>query len=670
MSISLRPRSRSLVSLCLPIFALLIGAIPVHAVLVHGVVTDPRGAPVANATVALIQNGHAVGSAHTGPDGTYQVSSGSAGRFFVLVSGQSFRQLATDAFYGDPLGSVERNVVLEPEWVRQQIVVTATGTPLPQAQVSASVSVLTKDNFQDRALMVDALRQVPGVTVVESGQLGSVTSIFVRGGDSAANKVLLDGVPMEDMGGVFDLGTVSSTGISTVEAYRGPDSVLYGSDAAAGVFSFTTPHGTTAFPSLFYEGDVGNYDTYRNEVELGGAHKALDYYGAFSRLNSSNALALDEMHNVTSSVNLGYALSSATQLRVTARDTTAATGVPGAHDFYDVSNDSTQRDQDIYLSATIDNQTTERWHNMVRYGMARKREQQAQPAPAGTLVDDTGDGGNYYGNFVTITGANGYSIQGQALLDGGPGYYATYPNNSDSASNRDQLQFQSTYNITRHITGLVGFVYEDERAVANYPAYFESYPLERSNYDYTAQIQGDFKSRLFYSLGGGIEKNQLYGTEATPRIGLNYYAIRPGRGIFKGTQLKFNFAKGVQEPSLFDQVDSLYGQLDQHGEGSVAMQDNVHPIGAERSRSYDGGVEQSLFSERLVLRATYFHNEFRNQIEFVNAGILPQLGVSQAVAAIVNNLFGGADVGSLAFSAQGAETATSFCAAAIPTSME
>jgi iron complex outermembrane receptor protein/vitamin B12 transporter len=94
----------------------------------------------------------------------------------------------------------------------------------------------------------------------------------VRGGNSAANKVLLDGVPMEDIGGVFDLGTVSSTGIASVEAYRGPDSVLYGSDAAAGVFSFTTPHGVTPFPSLFYEGDVGNFNTYRNEVELGGAH--------------------------------------------------------------------------------------------------------------------------------------------------------------------------------------------------------------------------------------------------------------------------------------------------------------------------------------------------------------------------------------------------------------
>ncbi|HEY0757999.1 MAG TPA: TonB-dependent receptor [Acidisarcina sp.] len=661
MSTSQRSRRRRRIySLGFLLTSSLLFSCPLQAVLVHGVVTDPLGAPIPNATVALVQNGSAVSSARTGLDGSYQISSGAAGRYFVLVSGQSFRQLATDSFYGLPLGSVERDVVLEPEWVRQQIVVTATGTPLPQAQVSGSVTLLTSEQFQSRAMMVDALRQIAGVHVVQQGQRGSLSSIFVRGGNSAANKILLDGVPIEDLGGVFDLGNISTTGISSVEAYRGPDSVLYGSDAAAGVFSFTTPHGTTPFPSLFYDGDVGNFNTYRNEAELGGTHRSLDYYGAFSRLNTSNALPLDEMHNVTASLNLGWAFSPSTQVRMTARNTDASTGVPGAYDFYGISNNSRQSDQDVYLSGTIDNETTERWRNTVRYGLARKREQEYQPFPEGQLIDENGDGGNYYGNPVTIKGANGYSVQGQALLNGGPGFFASYPNSSDSASNRDQLQFQSYYRFTPHLSGLIGFHYEDERGAAHFPAYQESYPLERSNYDYTAQVQGDFKNRLFYSLGGGVEKNQLFGTETTPRFGLNYYAVRPGKGLFRGTQVKFNFAKGVQEPGLFDQFDSLYGLLTQFKEGSVATQNNVHPIGAERSRSYDGGVEQSLFSERLVLRATYFHNEFGDQIEFVNATVLPQLGVSPAVAAVIENLFGGADIGSLAFRAQGAETEAEF----------
>ena len=59
-----------------------------------------------------------------------------------MVSAKSFRQLETPSFYAGRLDSIERNVVLEPEWVRQSIVVTATGTPTPQPQTSETTSVL------------------------------------------------------------------------------------------------------------------------------------------------------------------------------------------------------------------------------------------------------------------------------------------------------------------------------------------------------------------------------------------------------------------------------------------------------------------------------------------------------------------------------------------------
>src|SRR5580704_12522300 len=264
-------------------FLALLSAIParVCAVIVHGIVTDPLGAAVPNATVTLVENGQSVANANTAPDGSFQVSTSDSGRFYVLVSRETFRQLATESFYAVSLESVERNVVLEPEWVRQQIVVTPSGTSVPQAQVSASVDVLREPDFQNQADLVDPLRQIPGVTVVQQGQLGSITSLFVRGGNSAANKIVFDGVPAEDIGGGFDFGTVASSGVASVEANRGPNSVLFGSDAAAGVVSFTTPRGSTPFPSLLYEGDAGNFGTYRNEVQLGGTHRSFDYYGGF-----------------------------------------------------------------------------------------------------------------------------------------------------------------------------------------------------------------------------------------------------------------------------------------------------------------------------------------------------------------------------------------------------
>jgi len=599
------------------LFASFLFSAPIlQAVTVHGTVTDTLGRPIPNATVALVQGGKVIVSVFTQYDGTYQITSAAIGQFYILAGGTTFRELTTGSFYGGELDAVEQNVVLEPEWVRQSIVVTATGVPQPQAQVSASVSVINKLDFINRAEMVDPLRQVPGFDVVQTGQRGGVTSVFIRGGNSDSNKVVLDGITIEDIGGRFDLSTVSSTGVAHVEAYRGPNSVLWGSDAAAGLMGFYTPHGTTPFPSLLYEGDAGSFGTYRNDVQLGGTFHKLDYYGTFGDFQTQNSVANDEYHNITEAVNLGFAPTGATSIRVTARNADIATGLPGAYAFYGMSNVGKQSDQDIFLSGTINHSFSDAWHGLVRYGLARKREESGQDYAAGNPID-----GNYFGNFVTISGANGYAASGQALMN----YGGTYPYTINLVSNRDNLYAQTDYSITPHLTVVGGFRFEDERGAENEWVYDFSENLERANYDYMLAINGDFKQRFFYSLGGGIQKNELYGTEGTPRIGFSYYPIRPGKGKFHGTRINFNFAKGVKEPTIDDQFGSLYTFLLDNGGQSTVNEFGIRPIGAELSRSYDGGVEQSLFSEKVVLRVTYFHNEFGDQIEYVGANLVPTL---------------------------------------------
>ena len=591
-----------------------------HAVTVHGTVTDTLGRPIVGATVALMQGGKVITTAVSLYDGSYQLNSSASGQFNVLAGGVSFRQLKTKVFYGASLESIGQDIVLEPEWVHQSIVVTATGAPQPEAQVSASITTINKPEFANRAAMVDALRQVSGFDVVQTGQRGGVTSVFIRGGNSDSNKVLLDGVPIEDIGGRFDLSTLATTGIASVEAYRGPNSVLWGSDAAAGVMAFDTPRGTTSFPSFLYEGDAGSFNTYRNEAQLGGTLRRLDYYGGFVDLQTKNSIPMDEYHNIAEVANLGYQLSGATSIRVTGRNADIATGLPGTYSFFGMSNDGKQSDQDIFMSGTIDHTFSDAWHGLVRYGMARKREESQQWYPAGNLIE-----GNYYGNNVTITGANGYSVQGQALMNYGPDFGSVYPSTLNLVSNRDNLYAQTSYAVTPHINAIAGFRYEDERGAENEFAYGLSENLERTNYDYMLAINGDFKQRVFYSLGGGIQKNQLYGTEGTPRAGVSWYAIRPGKGIAHGTKLNFNFAKGVKEPTIDDQFGSLYAFLLANGGASTIQQFHISPIGAEESRSYDGGIEQSFFSEHLLLRATYFHNEFGRQIEYVGANLVPEL---------------------------------------------
>ena len=204
----------------------------------------------------------------------------------------------------------------------------------------------------DLALRTDfasVLRLMPGTEVVPEGQMGAQTSLFVRGGGSVDSKILLDGVDAGDLGNQIDFGPLSTTAVESAEVYRGPDSNLFGAGAETGVVSLTTPHGTTSFPSLLFEGDAGNLSTSREQLQIAGAHKKLDYLGAFSWLQTANDLPNDEYHVATTAANLGWALNSNTQVRATLHYGVDAVGNPNAWDFYHVADNATEKDQDLSL---------------------------------------------------------------------------------------------------------------------------------------------------------------------------------------------------------------------------------------------------------------------------------------------------------------------------------
>jgi len=631
----------------LAVFLLIFSASICPAAAIRGVVTDATGAKVTGATVSLLSNGKVVAVAVSVADGSFQITTGQPGRFFLVVSAKGFRQLEAPGFYAGQLDSVERNLVLEPEWVRESIVVTATGTPTPQAQISEATSVLGPLDLALRDDLTSALRLMPGTISTQEGQRGAQTSLFIRGGNSDANKIVLDGVSVNDMGGNFDFGPLSTTAVQSAEVYRGADSNLYGADAGSGVVSLSTPRGTTSFPSFLFQGDAGNLNTSREELEVAGARSKLDYLGAFSWLQTANNLPNDEYHVATTAANLGWQPNGTTQIRATVHYGVDATGVPNAWDFYHIADSATQKDQDLFLSASIDNQSTEAFHNMLRYGATRKREQYTQWAQEGSGAFDAY--GDSLGDLVTITGANGYSVTGQAILDyGGPLF------TDQLVNNRDQLSYQGDYRLTPHLAALAGFHYEDERGVQNEPTYFSYKSTERTNYDYLAAVHGDFKGRFFYTLGGSLEHYSEFGVQTTPHAGLTYYVLRPRKGIFSGTRILFNYGDGVREPKLTDEIGSLYSFLEGKNLGSQAAQLHIGPLAAPTTRTYEGGAEQTFFGDRLVFRASYFHNQFGKEIESVSSELLSSLisGLTVAELGAYNSYY----VNTEAFRAQGVET--------------
>jgi len=626
-------------------FVLITTSTSAYAVIVRGTVSDPLGAVIPNAHVQLIQGTAVAAQAISNSDGSFEIRSAGSGRFVLLTSAAGFSPGIDKDFYGGRTDIILRNVTLEIASVTTEMTVTATGIPTPLQQASSAISLIPSSALATRVGIVDDLRQAPGQVVVQTGQYGGVASLFVRGGNSDANKVLIDGVTSEDVGGRFDFGTVSSTALADTELYRGPNSVLYGSDAGASVVNLGTPRGSSLKPVINYSGDAGNFHTYRNEATLSGAHNRLDYYGAFSRFDSSNAIPLDRYHSATSAANLGYNITGTTQLRFTIRNAVSATGVPNAHDFFGISAAGKQSDQDLYSGATLENRYN-KWHNLVRYGIARKREQAVQFYPVGQLIPVFGFD-TYFGNTVTIRGANGYSATGRAAIN----YGGTYPMANDQANNRDELYFQSDYTLSTHFIGLFGFRYENERGSFNNPAFFEFQKTQRTNFEYTLQFQGEFFNRLFYSAGGAIERNNLYGTAGTPRIGLAWVPVRPGDGLFHGTKLRANAATGVQEPSLSIQFTSLYQQLLDAGDTAAIKAYNVKPIQALRSRTYDVGIDQNILNQKLILKAGYFHNQFTHQIDFVDSGTLLRVfGIDTSTAQLY-----GAVLNTLAYRAQGFE---------------
>jgi len=615
---------------------------------------------VPHAKVELLENNSVSIATTTDTEGQYSIPTPNPGRYQLRVSAPTFRPTITNWIDITAPTTANVDVRLKLLSLSQQVTVIATGTPTPEAQLGYAVTVLTPKEYQHTRDVQESLPLIPGLQVTQTGQAGGTTSLYIRGGNDDDNKVLIDGIPVDDIGGAVEFGNLASVAVDKITALRGPNSSLYGSDAMAGVVSLTTNRGITPLPQLSYAIDGGNFGTYRQEGKLGGASPKFDYFSDFSRFDSANSIPHSQFHNGTYAGNFGWAPQAKTQARLTVRHIATADGNANAIQLYGIPDAAEQKAQDTILGATVENRTTTRWHNLLRYGALRLDGQYTDFAPTGIPYYTPDQNGNpmltaYLGAPVTIRGANGYTVSGQATFQ----YPGTYPNQFLNSTSRDFVYAQSDYSFNAHTVALGAFEYEDERGYdLSTGATKES--TVRHNYSYTMEIQGDLYNRLYYTVGSGIEDYSIFGLETTPRVSLAYYIVKPDNSRFlSGTKLRFSFGKGVKEPSIYYQFNSLYQVLSEDQNGAQLIQKyGVQPIGAERSRSYDGGIEQAFFSGQGRLGVTYFHDEFTNGIEFVpEQALINDLGVPPALA---QQFLFGAAVNSQAFRSQGFEIETEY----------
>lgn len=624
-----------------------------HPGTVHGRVKDPLGAAVAGATVELLSGESVVGKTTSDAQGLYTLAQPSGDRYQLRSSAPTFDPAVTAPRFFGADSSTSIDLIVATPTATDQITVTATGTPTPIAQVAASVTVLNDDQFPHVRDIQEPLRYVPGVQITQTGQAGGTSGLYIRGGNTNANKVLIDGIPANDLGGAAEFANIASAGIARIEVLREPNSALYGSEALAGVVSLTTRHGSTPLPQLEYSIDGGNFNTWREESSLSGASHRFDYFSDFARQDTGNSLASSPFHNATFANNLGFQPNATTDLRFTLRHVAAEGGKPNAIALYGLPDSAYSSEHDLFLGGTLDSRTTDRWHNVLRYGGLRFNYMYEKPFAAGIPVRNaSGTITSYLGAPVTIRGANGYVVSGQATLN----FPGTYPSITTNLSQRDFVYAQTDYRLDSllghrtHTLLLGGFKYESERGTSA----STGSPLvaDRGNYSTMLEVQGDAGGRFFYTVGSGLEDNAVYGFAATPRGSAAYYLVRPsGVNLFSGTKLHGSFSKGIKGPSIYIQNHSLYSLLLPANPAAIP-QYGISQIGPEQSRSYDGGLDQELARGLARVGLTYFHNEFGNGLEFVSQTNL----VANGFPGATNQAFsGGAYVNSLVYRAQGLE---------------
>ena len=161
-----------------------------------------------------------------------------------------------------------------------------------------------------KPLLADLLVSTPGAMLIRNGGPGTVTSLFVRGGESNYNKVLLDGVPLNEPGGTFYFNNITTENLDRVEIVRGAYSSLFGSDAMASVIQLVTkrPDRSSSRPHVSAQLDGGTYGTVHTNAAVSGANGPLDYSFGAARFDSDNRVPNSALTNNTLSANVGVAL--------------------------------------------------------------------------------------------------------------------------------------------------------------------------------------------------------------------------------------------------------------------------------------------------------------------------------------------------------------------------
>jgi vitamin B12 transporter len=231
--------------------------------------------------------------------------------------------------------------------VAETIVVTADRNAETLGDQTDSVTVITAEQLRasQQPTVIEALRQVAGVSIMQSGSPGHNSSIFIRGASPGQALVLIDGMSVDNpfFGGV-DLSSMLTSGIERIEIVRGPQSPLYGSDAMAGVINIITSQPKNGTAASF-DVEAGSESTNREAAQLGGGSGIAHWSLNLGHFATDGQFANDEFRSTQLNGRVAFDLSTASTLTLHALHDSSHIGIP-----FNGSAPSPERNDDSKLT--------------------------------------------------------------------------------------------------------------------------------------------------------------------------------------------------------------------------------------------------------------------------------------------------------------------------------
>ena len=551
-------------------------------------VIDPQSAAVAGAQLSLVRAGNAriLATQTTSADGiaTFRTSDSGPFRIKVLAPGFAAETL-------DVSGKSEFTIRLHLATASETVVVSATRTPVPGEAAGADTDMLRSAQLttMNPVSANDAVRYLPGAVINTAGQRGGLSSLFVRGGESNYNKVIVDGVTINEPGGTFDFGTLSLSQGDRMEFVRGAQSTLYGSDAMTSLIQVWTRAGSTPAPELRFGADGGNFSTANGYASLAGARGLFDYNLFGDQFNTNGAGVNNAYSDSLEGANVGAQLTGTASLRVRFRHSNSHTGVPGEWSFngYDPLVPAGGSGPLIPLQPDPND-----WSQL---NDLLGSVELALASPSGWQHRFSGFDYVYRYNELNVNGDPNRVSPLFGQFD--------FPSHEVDHINRGGFEYQGDYSERTWAHTTFGYRIENENGFVGDVEYGPQTHGQRLNNDFYLQQQLNM-GRLELIAGGRLIHDSAFGNTGVPRVALSWQAVRGGH-ILSGTRLRFSYATGFKEP-----------RLEETFAGPPYTQPNL-ALRPERLRAFEAGFDQRFLGDKYQLTATYFNNLFHDQINYV-----------------------------------------------------